>query len=175
MVFASTLLRLRLIFYIYGIASFSMDSTTLPRKRKCSSRSSSTIMRSNKIPENEESDREKTDRFATTPNSNMSASAVPSFRRTTVANAKSLTDGFLLKTNKSNRIVLPFIGYGTYKLGKEIARSKTLEALRLGYRCVDTAFIYGGETIEKQVGLAVQGKHSSINLEHVRFCQLETV
>ncbi len=88
----------------------------------------------------------------------MASSSAPSFQETTVENAKALTDGFNLSTNKGEKIILPYIGYGTYKLGKEIARSKTLEALRQGYRCVDTAFIYGGETTEKQVGLAIQGK-----------------
>eukprot|EP00536_Pseudo-nitzschia_multiseries_P013853 jgi/Psemu1/213025/e_gw1.624.61.1 len=58
--------------------------------------------------------------------------------------------------NRTDSVILPYIGYGTYKLGKEIARSKTLEALEQGYRCIDTAFIYGGETTEKQVGLAIQ-------------------
>lgn len=79
------------------------------------------------------------------------------FQQTTVAEAKSLTDGFDLG-KKYNNIILPFVGYGTYKLGREIARSQTLEALRQGYRCIDTAFIYGGESTEKQVGLAIQGK-----------------
>eukprot|EP00534_Pseudo-nitzschia_fraudulenta_P004084 CAMPEP_0201136202 /NCGR_PEP_ID=MMETSP0850-20130426/54760_1 /ASSEMBLY_ACC=CAM_ASM_000622 /TAXON_ID=183588 /ORGANISM="Pseudo-nitzschia fraudulenta, Strain WWA7" /LENGTH=387 /DNA_ID=CAMNT_0047407489 /DNA_START=179 /DNA_END=1339 /DNA_ORIENTATION=+ len=77
------------------------------------------------------------------------------FQQTTVAEAKSLTDGFDLG-KKYNNIILPFVGYGTYKLGREIARSQTLEALRQGYRCIDTAFIYGGESTEKQVGLAIQ-------------------
>jgi hypothetical protein len=110
-------------------------------------------MRTAKTGDNEELVGEQSDLLAATPNNGTASS----FRQTTVANAKRLTDGFNLSTNKSISIVLPFIGYGTYKLGKEIARSKTLEALQQGYRCIDTAFIYGGETIEKQVGLAIQG------------------
>jgi aldehyde reductase len=74
------------------------------------------------------------------------------FHVTTAAEATSLTDGAGL----ANGIILPWIGYGTYKLGKTTARESTLEALRQGYRCIDTAFIYGGETTEKQVGLAIQ-------------------
>lgn len=66
--------------------------------------------------------------------------------------SQSLTDGVQL----SNGVILPWIGYGTYKLGKNVARQLTLEALRQGYRCIDTAFIYGGETTEMQVGLAIQ-------------------
>jgi len=71
--------------------------------------------------------------------------------KTTVTDANKLTDGI-----KLGNCILPCIGYGTYKLGKEIVREKTLEALRQGYRCIDTAFIYGGETTEKQVGLAIK-------------------
>lgn len=106
-----------------------------------------------KTGDNEELVGEQSDALAATPNNASNAS---SFRQTTVANANRLTDGFNLSTNKTNSVILPFIGYGTYKLGKEIARSKTLEALQQGYRCIDTAFIYGGETIERQVGLAIQ-------------------
>lgn len=79
------------------------------------------------------------------------------FQESTVANAKTLTDGVKLNGNKNENVILPYIGFGTYKLGKEIARSKTLEALEQGYRCIDTAFVYGGETTENQVGLAIQG------------------
>ena len=51
---------------------------------------------------------------------------------------------------------MPWVGYGTYRLGKNHSYTATLEALRQGYRCIDTAFIYGGETTEEQVGLAIQ-------------------
>ena len=87
--------------------------------------------------------------------------------KTMVADATKLTDGIKLfsshiSSNKnrisSSSIILPFIGYGTYKLKKETVRENTLEAIRQGYRCIDTAFIYGGETTEKQVGLAIEGK-----------------
>ena len=59
-------------------------------------------------------------------------------------------------TDPKKNVILPWVGYGTYKLGKNIARSCTIEALRQGYRCIDTAFIYGGETTEKEVGLAIE-------------------
>ena len=115
----------------------------LLRKRKALSRSTSTSMNG---------------ATALGDEAPVESSSAPSFQETTVANAKGLTDGFHLSTNNGKKTILPYIGYGTYKLGKEIARSKTLEALRQGYRCVDTAFIYGGETTEKQVGLAIQGE-----------------
>jgi len=97
----------------------------------------------------------------------MESSAPTIFHaKTTIADANKLTDGIKLRHNNDNindnindnNVILPCIGYGTYKLGKEIAREKTLEALRQGYRCIDTAFIYGGETTEKQVGLAIEGR-----------------
>ena len=90
-------------------------------------------------------------------NSGMSrkrtAIQVASFRATSTGReAQSLTDGVQL----AGGVILPWIGYGTYKLGKTTARELTLEALKQGYRCIDTAFIYGGETTETQVGLAIQ-------------------
>ncbi|KAG7364838.1 oxidoreductase [Nitzschia inconspicua] len=80
-------------------------------------------------------------------------SIISRFRETTATDAQKLTDGVRLKNSD---VILPWIGYGTYKLGKEIARDCTLEALQQGYRAIDTAFIYGGETTERQVGLAIQ-------------------
>jgi hypothetical protein len=77
----------------------------------------------------------------------------PSFRVTTAQEARSLTDGVKLK---NTQVILPWVGYGTYKLGKSHSRECTLEALRKGYRCLDTAFIYAGETTELQVGMALQ-------------------
>ena len=75
------------------------------------------------------------------------------FQNVSSKEAKSLTDGVKLANSE---VILPWIGYGTYKLGKDNAKECTLEALRRGYRCIDTAFIYGGETTEKNVGLALQ-------------------
>jgi diketogulonate reductase-like aldo/keto reductase len=90
-----------------------------------------------------------------------------SFRVTSAASAKNLTDGVLLK---NTMVVLPWMGYGTYKLGKEIARQCTLEALRQGYRCIDTAFIYGGESTERQVGLAIKDAMEEGFLERQNLC-----
>ncbi len=52
-------------------------------------------------------------------------------------------------------ILMPWIGFGTYKLGEKEAKAATLQALQHGYRAIDTAFIYAGEKTEKQVGLAL--------------------
>jgi diketogulonate reductase-like aldo/keto reductase len=90
-----------------------------------------------------------------------------SFRVTSATDAKNLTDGVLLK---NTNVILPWIGYGTYKLGNEIARQCTLEALRQGYRCIDTAFIYGAETTERQVGLAIQDAIEEGILERKDLC-----
>ena len=83
-----------------------------------------------------------------------SLSTVPlRFRATTTADeAQSLTDGVQLSEN----VVMPWIGYGTYRLGKDKAYQPTLDALKAGYRCIDTAFIYAGEHTEKQVGDAIR-------------------
>ena len=43
-----------------------------------------------------------------------------------------------------------------YRLGKEQAKDATLQALECGYRGIDTAFIYGGESTERLVGQAIQ-------------------
>ncbi|GKY95859.1 hypothetical protein MPSEU_000546500 [Mayamaea pseudoterrestris] len=67
-----------------------------------------------------------------------------SFRETTSADACTLTDGVRLHSVHEN-VILPWIGYGTYRLGKEQASKATLQALECGYRAIDTAFIYGGE------------------------------
>ncbi|CAB9505375.1 Deoxymugineic acid synthase 1 [Seminavis robusta] len=80
----------------------------------------------------------------------------------TADDATSLTDGVLLNTPNTcnnpnvNKVILPWIGFGTYKLGKEVAYEAVLTALECGYRCIDTAFIYGGETTERLVGNAIQ-------------------
>ena len=72
--------------------------------------------------------------------------------------ARSLTDGVVLsfQMESSPLVIMPWIGYGTYKLGKDVVEDCVLNALEVGYRCIDTAFIYGGETTEKLVGNAIQ-------------------
>jgi diketogulonate reductase-like aldo/keto reductase len=92
--------------------------------------------------------------------------------------------GVLLNTtcypNKDDQVIMPWVGFGTYKLRKnqrmpppkahgfDIYKSSDKDdaeedgvyaavmcALRTGYFSIDTAFIYGGETVEASVGKAV--------------------
>lgn len=55
--------------------------------------------------------------------------------------AQSLTDGVQL----SEDVVMPWVEYSTYRLGKQQAYQPTLHALRVGYQCIDTAFIHAGK------------------------------
>lgn len=47
---------------------------------------------------------------------------------------------------------MPVLGFGTFRLQDELAYQSTLSALKLGYRHIDTAQIYGNE---EQVGQAI--------------------
>mmetsp|Transcript_30994 Transcript_30994/g.65988 ORF Transcript_30994/g.65988 Transcript_30994/m.65988 type:complete len:396 (+) Transcript_30994:30-1217(+) len=58
--------------------------------------------------------------------------------------------------NEKQPVLFPWVGFGTYRLGKGRSRSATLQALNNGYRHIDTAFVYGGETTEIEVGKAIQ-------------------
>eukprot|EP00967_Tisochrysis_lutea_P145259 scaffold272587_cov30-Tisochrysis_lutea.AAC.4 len=53
----------------------------------------------------------------------------------------------------SPALSMPRVGVGTYKMSQP--RATVRSALRLGYRCIDTAFIYGGEKTEPEVGGAI--------------------
>lgn len=56
---------------------------------------------------------------------------------------------------------VPLLGFGTWQLEGEVARRMTAEALRIGYRHIDTAWIYKNE---KEVG---QGVRDAIDAGHV--------
>jgi alcohol dehydrogenase (NADP+) len=100
----------------------------------------------------------------------MSTSSRARFTATTASNARFLTDGAalspLVETGSAGStiiecagekiVVIPWIGFGTYRLGNKQALSATIQALECGYRAIDTAFIYGGETTEIRVGQAIQ-------------------
>lgn len=58
--------------------------------------------------------------------------------------------------DKKQPVLMPYVAFGTYRLGTRQARSVTLEALRNGYRCIDTAFVYGRQMTEIEVGKAIQ-------------------
>ena len=57
------------------------------------------------------------------------------FRPTAAADAAALTDAARL----CNGVLMPWVGFGTYKLGASSARKATLDAIRCGYRMIDTA------------------------------------
>ena len=51
---------------------------------------------------------------------------------------------------------MPWVGFGTYRIGKDNVVVATKQALKVGYRQIDTAFIYGREQTERLVGEAIQ-------------------
>ena len=77
------------------------------------------------------------------------------FHEASSTDSKSLTDGVRL-SNQYHSVILPWLGYGTYKLGRQNTRKCTKLAFEVGYRCIDTAFVYGGETTEIEVGHAIK-------------------
>jgi diketogulonate reductase-like aldo/keto reductase len=66
-------------------------------------------------------------------------------------------------TTLNNGVKMPWLGYGTYKVvnGEDTVNS-VKEALRLGYRHIDTAMIYKNE---EGVGIAI--KESSVPREDI--------
>jgi diketogulonate reductase-like aldo/keto reductase len=53
----------------------------------------------------------------------------------------------------TNGLSVPAIGYGTWKLGKDIATDAVYTAIKTGYRHIDCAHIYGNE---KEVGAGIK-------------------
>ena len=80
-------------------------------------------------------------------------------RATSAAAAKSLTDCATLPRG----VLMPWIGFGTYRLGQKEARAAVMTALRSGYRLIDTAYIYAGEKTEAEVGKALQATLAADN------------
>ena len=62
----------------------------------------------------------------------------------------------------SNGVSMPMLGLGTFKVSEGEAYDTVLEALKLGYRHIDTAQIYGNEA---SVGKAI--KDSGIRREEI--------
>lgn len=73
-------------------------------------------------------------------------------------NDESIIPNLSLSTPDGSKVFMPQIGLGTYKFKKGSGECKDaiLDALEIGYRHIDTAFIYGGELTEKEVGEALQ-------------------
>ena len=53
----------------------------------------------------------------------------------------------------NNGVKIPQLGYGVYLIPEELTEECTLEALKVGYRHIDTAHMYDNE---KQVGEAIK-------------------
>ncbi len=66
-----------------------------------------------------------------------------------------------MKLTLNNNIQMPMVGFGTYLIPNEDAESVVLEALRTGYRHIDTAEAYGNE---EGVGLAIQAGMPELGL-----------
>ena len=77
---------------------------------------------------------------------------------TTPVHPSSIVSGSIVDTDDiiEQRVLMPWVGFGTYRLGKNKARLATLQALQQGYRNIDTAFVYGGQTTEIEVGKAIK-------------------
>ncbi|MBU5591954.1 aldo/keto reductase [Clostridium sp. MSJ-4] len=72
---------------------------------------------------------------------------------------KTLTESFKL----NNGIEMPYLGFGTFKVPEgEIVIDATLEALKVGYRHIDTAAVYKNE---EGIGKAI--KESGVSREDV--------
>jgi diketogulonate reductase-like aldo/keto reductase len=90
--------------------------------------------------------------------------ATSSHEATSLSSCITLPKPLPTNNNASNQsrslvdkeILMPWVGYGTYRLGQKRAHSAVLSALQTGYRQIDTAFIYGGQTTELQVGKALR-------------------
>ena len=58
-----------------------------------------------------------------------------------------------MKWNLSETIQIPMVGFGTYLINDESAKSYVYKAIDLGYRHIDTAELYGNEN---GVGLGIK-------------------
>ena len=86
------------------------------------------------------------------PTSKRTCLDAPAFRATSAPEVERLTD---CATLTGGSVLMPWMGFGTYRLGASSARSATLSALKAGYRQIDTAYIYAGEKCEPEVGKAI--------------------
>lgn len=66
------------------------------------------------------------------------------------------------KKKLNTGVEIPFIGFGTYQMKKQTAYQPTLDALKIGYRHIDTAQFYDNEA---EVGQAI--KDSGIPREEI--------
>ena len=89
--------------------------------------------------------------------SSSSSSATSSSSSSSSSIGKGVVGGVIsIKGLGDEPVLMPAVGFGTYKFkGSGTAQRATTEALRLGYRLIDTAFVYGGEKTEAEVGKAL--------------------
>ena len=57
----------------------------------------------------------------------------------------------------NNGVKMPLIGFGTYQMSAGITERCVADALKIGYRHVDTAQCYGNE---REVGLAIKNSRA---------------
>ena len=67
----------------------------------------------------------------------------------------------MMKLNLTKDVQMPMVGFGTYLISDEDARTAVHQAIRLGYRHVDTAEAYGNET---GVGVAIKTAMEELGL-----------
>lgn len=60
---------------------------------------------------------------------------------------------------------MPRIGFGTYKLSKNLVIPKIQYALKAGYEMIDTAHVYGGQKTEALVGESLRNDEALLSLE----------
>ena len=63
----------------------------------------------------------------------------------------------------NNGVEIPQIGFGVYQIPAEITKECVLSALQIGYRHIDTAFMYRNE---KEVGEASYQKYQEELLKY---------
>jgi diketogulonate reductase-like aldo/keto reductase len=68
----------------------------------------------------------------------------------------------LMKVKLNNNYEMPIIGLGTWRSKPEEAYEAVLSALKVGYRHIDTAAIYGNE---EMIGKAI--KDSNVKREEI--------
>ena len=62
---------------------------------------------------------------------------------------------------------MPRVGFGTFRFKDGAAQRATSDALKAGYRLIDTAFCYGGEKTEGEVGKALRSSAAAVPREEV--------
>eukprot|EP00562_Extubocellulus_spinifer_P002707 CAMPEP_0178476460 /NCGR_PEP_ID=MMETSP0696-20121128/3637_1 /TAXON_ID=265572 /ORGANISM="Extubocellulus spinifer, Strain CCMP396" /LENGTH=374 /DNA_ID=CAMNT_0020103761 /DNA_START=388 /DNA_END=1512 /DNA_ORIENTATION=- len=69
----------------------------------------------------------------------------------------------------ASAVRMPLLGIGTYKFkkGSGEAYQAVLDALSVGIRHIDTAFIYGGEKTETEIGEALSSKECTVAREDI--------